>query len=70
MVENGRKNIFKDKQTRNKIPMMFYMLKCFRKDNNWVFRFCQKTSKVESSYLAFINVKISTKKSQQQLSES
>ena len=46
--------------------MMFYMLKCFRKDNNYVFGFWQKTRKVEPSYLAFTNLKTSTKKSQEQ----
>ena len=27
MQENGRKNIFRDKQTRNKVPLMFLDLK-------------------------------------------
>ena len=61
MLENGRQKIFKDKEaTKNKS-----MLKCLRKDNNIVIRFCQQTTKVKCIYLALKTIKGISKIAQQ-----
>ena len=65
MTENGKKNIFRDKQTTKKIPLILSTLKCFPKGSNYVFGFYQKTTKVQFMYLAFTNAKIGPKKDQQ-----
>ena len=65
MPENGRKNIFREKETTNKVPLMFLDVKCLRKGKNCGFGVCQQTSKVQCIYLAFRNLKISSKKGQQ-----
>ena len=42
------------------------MLNCLRKGSNCIFGLCQQTRNVDFLYLAFINLKISNKKGQQQ----
>ena len=64
MTENGKKNIFREKQTK-KIPLMLSTLKCFQKGSNYVFGSYQKTTQVQFMYLAFTNAKIGSKKDQQ-----
>ena len=64
MRENGRKNIFREKQTTNKVPLMVLDVEV-RKGNNCVFGVCQRTIKVQCTYLAFQNHKIRCKKSEQ-----
>ena len=44
ILANGRKNIIREKQTINKVPLMFYMLKFLPKSNNSVFAACQEAS--------------------------
>ena len=43
----------------------FKIPKCLQKGNNSIFRLCEITSKVQCMYLAFENLIISTKKSEQ-----
>ena len=51
MLENGRKNIFRDKQTTIKVPLMFLDVKVLTEGNNCVFGLCQQRSKVQCMYL-------------------
>ena len=44
MQENGRKNIFKDKPTKNKAPLMFLDVEVLTGGNNCLFELCQETS--------------------------
>ena len=64
MLENGRQKIFKDKQA-TKNESLFSMLKCLRKDNNIVIRFCQQTTKIKCIYLALKTIKGISKMAQQ-----
>ena len=63
--ENGTKNIFRDKQTTKKVPLMFQMLNSFWKGKNCVFGLSQQASKVQCMYLAFQNLKTSSEKCQE-----
>ena len=51
MAQNGRKNIFREKQTTNKVPLMFLDVKV-------LFGLCQETSTVQYMYLPFKDFKI------------
>ena len=57
MDENGRKNICRDKENTNKLPLMFLMLNCLRKGTNCIFELIQQTRKVQCTYK---NLKISS----------
>ena len=66
MLQNSRKNIFRVKQTTNKVPLIFLDVKVLlRKRNNYIFGLSQQTIKVQCMYLAFQNVEICWKKGQQ-----
>ena len=67
MLELGRKNIFRDKRTRNKVPSMFFdVIVCLQNENYCINGLCQKTSKgTVYVYLALENFKIRSKKGQQ-----
>ena len=67
MPENDRKNIFRDKQTTNKVPLMFLDVRVLTE--NYVFGCCQQTSKVQCMNFEFKGLKVSSKKGKQ-LSES
>ena len=62
MLEDGGRNIFRDKETANKEPLIFQILNCLPKGNNCIFGLIEKRSKVWTLYLAFENLKISSKK--------
>ena len=64
MQQNGRKNIFTDKQNQRRYRY-FYMLMWFRKGNYCMIGLCQQRSKVKCMYLAFSIIKISGEKGQQ-----
>ena len=63
MPEGGRKNIFKDKQTTNKVPVMFLDVKVLRERKQLYFRILSRNKQGRVCvYLAFENLKISIKK--------
>ena len=64
MQQNGRKNIFTDKQNQRRYRC-FYMLMWFRKGNYCMIGLFQQRSKVKCMYLAFSIIKISSEKVQQ-----
>ena len=47
MPQNGTEKIFSDKQTTNKVALMFLDLKVLSKGNNGGFRLCKQTRKVQ-----------------------
>ena len=61
MPQNGRKNIFTDRQSTNKNPLMFLDLK----DNNFFFGLCEQTRKEKCMYFMFKNLEVSSKIGQQ-----
>ena len=63
--ENGRKNIFRHKETTNNTPLMFLDVKVHTERYNFIFRLCQETRKVQSMYLAFTQQKARGKIGQQ-----
>ena len=66
MLKNGRKYMFRDKQTTNNVPLIFFdVIKFLRKRNNCIFGIFQKTSKLQCMHLAVKNLEISSKKDQQ-----
>ena len=62
MPENGRKNICRDKQTTNKVPLMYLTLKCLRQGTNSIFQLFQQGREIQST---FKNLQISSKIAQQ-----
>ena len=66
MLKNARKDIFRAKQTTNKVPLMFFlMLKWLLKGKNCIIKLCQEKNKVQYVYLPFENLKMRSKKGQQ-----
>ena len=47
MPQNGRKNMFRDKQTTKKVALMFSDAKVLQKGNSCVFELCQQTRKLQ-----------------------
>ena len=62
MLEKCRKNLCRDKQTTNNVPVMFLRLKWLRKGTNCIFQLCQQKTRVQCT---FRNFKISRKIGQQ-----
>ena len=62
MLKNARKDIFRAKQTTNKVPLMS---KWLLKGKNCIIKLCQEKNKVQCVYLAFENLKMRSKKGQQ-----
>ena len=62
LPHNGRKNIFRKKETTKKEPLK--LLKFLQKDKNCVFGLCQQTSKVQFIHVAFEHHIISSKQGQ------
>ena len=52
MLDNARKNIFSDKQTKNNVPLMFLDVKVLPKGNNCNCGRFQETSKIKCMSLA------------------
>ena len=68
MLEHGRKNIFRDKRTRNKVPSMFFDVIVLNRTRTIVLMdSVKKQAKVQCMYLALENFKIRSKKGQQWL---
>ena len=64
LQENGSKNIFRGKQTNNKVPLMFFNFKVLIERNNCVSGLSEEKSKVYYLYLESENVKVSCKERQ------
>ena len=64
MPENCKKNVFRDKKTKNKLPLMLLDVKVLTERQQLHYSTLPKTSKVQCMYLAFKNLKIESKKGQ------
>ena len=63
MIENGRKNIFRDKQTANKVPLLFLHVKV-RTERQQLPFWTLSTNKQGTVYLVLQNLKISSENGQ------
>ena len=63
MMENGRKNIFRDKQTANKVPLLFLHVKVRTESQQLPF-WTLSTNKQGTVYLVLENLKISIENGQ------
>ena len=65
MLENCKKYIFGEKETRKNVPHIFFHVKFLGKGSNIIIGLFTQKSKVQCMYLTLKNLKIRRKKVQQ-----